>query len=270
MAYASSPQFRGEILQTRSVANFRLVAVNYAPNQVLPRHSHQQAYVSVALCGGYLEQLRQRSWECTPGGTIFHAPGESHENRFFEVGARLLVVEIEPRFLSGIEERGVATDRQWTSNSSHCMHLAARLIRGLTESDALSALYTEGLSMELLSEALRGTGERRTSRDWLSRVHEILRDRYRENVSLAELAGEVQVHPVHLARAFRRHYHCCVGDFVRKLRVEAACRELRQSKATIAEIAVRTGFTDQSHLSRILKRHIGVSPGEFRRVYHDA
>jgi AraC family transcriptional regulator len=266
-----SQEFRGEILQTRRVENFRLVAVDYASNQVLPLHSHRQAYVSVALYGGYLEQLRMRSWECTPGGTIFHASGESHENRFFEGGARLLVLEIDPPFLSGIEDRGIATNHQWTSNHPQCMYLALRLSRALHQTDALSALCAEGLSLELLCEALQGVAERRRgSPGWLSRVREILHDRYCENISLGALAREVQVHPVHLARTFREHYHCSMGDFVRKLRVEAACRELLHSDTTIAEIAVRTGFTDQSHLSRVLKRHTGVPPGEFRRTRQPA
>jgi len=262
----SSEEFSGKILQTRSVANFRLVAVAYAPNQVLPLHSHDHAYVSVALRGGYLEQLRRSSWECTAGGTIFHAPGESHKNRFFETGARLLVLEIEPRFLTDIAHRGIVTDRQSASTSAYCMHLAMRLDRALGESDPLSALCAEGLSLELLSETLQRFGEPiRGSPDWLSHVREILHDRYREQLSLSELAAEVQVHPVHLARAFRKRYGCCVGDFIRQLRVEAATHELLRSDAPIAEIATRAGFTDQSHLSRILKRYIGVSPGELRK-----
>lgn len=266
MQQGSTQEFRGQILQTRCVANFRLVAVSYAPNQVLPLHSHEHAYVSVALCGAYLEQLGKSSWECTAGGTIFHAPGESHRNRFLERGARLLVLDIEPRFLTDIADRGIVTDRPSASVNSYCMHLALRLDRALSESDPLSVMCAEGLSLELLSETLRRFREpRRGSPDWLSRVREILHDRYREHLSLSELAGEVQVHPVHLARAFRKRYHCCVGDFIRQLRVEAASQELLRSNAPIAEIAARTGFTDQSHLSRILKRYAGISPGELRK-----
>jgi AraC family transcriptional regulator len=259
-------EFRGEILQTRSVANFHLVAVAYAPNQVLPVHSHERAYVSVALRGGYLEQLRSSSWECTTGGTIFHAPGECHQNRFLDSGARLLVLGIEPRFLADMAERGIAIDRQTVSTNAYCTQLAMRLDGVLGESDPLSALCAEGLSLELLSATLQRLREpRRSSPDWLARVREILRDRYREHLTLSEIAGEVQIHPVHLARAFRKRYRCCVGDFIRQLRVEAACQELVRSDAPIAEIAARTGFTDQSHLSRILKRYAGVSPGELRK-----
>jgi AraC family transcriptional regulator len=266
MGQCSTKEFRGEILQTRGIANFRLVAVAYAPNQVLPLHSHEHAYVSVALRGAYLEQLRRSSWECTAGGTIFHAPGESHQNRFFDIGARLLVLEIEPSFLVDIADRGIETDRPSASISTYCMHLAMRLDRVLSESDPLSALCAEGLSLELLSKTLQRIGERqRDSTDWLFRVREILHDRYRERLSLSELAGEVQVHPVHLARAFRKRYRCSIGDFIRQLRVDAACHELSRSDAPIAEIAARTGFTDQSHLSRILKRYAGISPGELRK-----
>jgi len=267
MRQSSRKEFRGEILQTRRVQNLSLISVAYSPNQVLARHSHENAYVSVTLRGCYLEQRPLRSWECAVGGTIFHEPGECHQNRFFESGARLLVLEIHPSFLTDISDRGIRTDRQCALTSPECMHLAMRLDHCLELSDPLSGLCAEGLSLELISQALRPGLDARTrsSPDWLPRVHEILHDRYREHLTLTQIAGEVQVHPVHLARAFRKRYQCCIGDFIRKLRVEAACYELLKSDAPIAEIAARTGFTDQSHLSRILKRHAGISPGQFRK-----
>lgn len=267
-----SEEFRGEILQRRRIANFNIVLVSYRPNQVLPRHSHQHAYVSVALKGAYIEQSAASTWECTSVGTIFHIPGESHENRFQRTGARLLVLEFEPDYLSGLARQGIETSRQNVQISPHCMQLAARLERTLDRTDPVSALCAEGLALELLSEALRpyATEPERRSGDWLVRVHEMLHDRYREHLSLTGIAGEVQVHPVHLARAFRKRYTYPIGDFIRKLRVEAACSELLESDAPIAEIAARTGFTDQSHLSRVMKRHAGISPAEFRKTARQA
>ena len=265
MVSSRKQEFRGTILKTRSVGNFSLVGVVYAPDQVLPLHLHDRSYVSVALCGSYVERSRASTWECTRGGTIFHAAGESHSNRFYESGARLLVLEIRPELLTQITGQGIVTDRARTLISPYCMHLGLRLDQTMKLSDPLSALCAEGLGLELLAETLRYQEGSPHSPDWLRRVSEILQDRYREHLTLAELAGAVHVHPVHLARAFRKRYQCCVGDFVRNLRVEAACRELAQTDAPIAEIAARTGFTDQSHLSRILKQHAGVSPGQFRK-----
>lgn len=267
MQRAFQEGFSGEILQARRTADFGVIEVAYAPNQVLPLHSHQHAYISVALRGSYLEQSKASAWECPAGGTIFHAAGESHSNRFFERGARLVVLEIHPRFLTQIADQGIPTDNPNTVTNPHCTHLAMRLDQAMRRSDPLSALCMEGLGLELLSETLQPRFEdgNRRHPDWLERVREILHDRYREHLTLTELASAVQVHPVHLARAFRKRYQCCVGDFIRKLRVEAACRELLQSDVPIAEIAARTGFTDQSHLSRILKRQAGLSPGQFRK-----
>jgi quercetin dioxygenase-like cupin family protein len=161
MQTAFTEEFRGEILRRRAFANFRAVAVSYAPNQVLPRHSHEHGYVSVALRGAYLEQRGRSSWECTAGGTIFHPPDESHQNRFHERGARLLVLEIEPRFLNHLRGRGIVIDRQYSLTSSYCMQLAARLERALAVSDPVSDLCAEGLSLELLAEALGPSSGRR-------------------------------------------------------------------------------------------------------------
>jgi AraC family transcriptional regulator len=267
MPQAFKEEFRGEILQSRNIGNFGVIEVTYAPNQVLPLHSHQHAYVSVALRGSYLEQSKDNTWKCTIGGTIFHAAGESHSNLFSDRGARLLVLEIQPRFLTQIADQGILTDRQNAITNPYCTHLALRLDQAIKHSDPLSALCAEGLGLELLSETLRPPYNegKRTVPDWLRQVREILHDRYREHLTLTELAEAVHVHPVHLARAFRKRYQCCVGDFVRTLRVEAACRELLETDRPIADIAARTGFTDQSHLNRILKRHAGLSPGQFRK-----
>lgn len=268
MRTASQGEFSGEILHRRRIASFSLSAVSYHPNQVLPRHSHEHGYVSVALRGAYLEQHAVRSWECTVGGTIFHAPGECHQNRFLDNGAHLLVLEIDSEFLRRLAGQGVETNRPYALTSAYCMQLAARLERMLDLSDPVSALSAEGLCLELLSEALRSYSEACASRsgDWLPRVREILQQRYREHLTLSDIAQEVHVHPVHLARAFRKRYTCCIGDFIRRLRVDAACSELLQSDAPIAEIAARTGFTDQSHLTRVMKRHAGISPAGFRRA----
>jgi AraC family transcriptional regulator len=72
------------------------------------------------------------------------------------------------------------------------------------------------------------------------------------------------VHPVHLARTFRRYYHCSPGEYVRRLRLESATRELCASDASLIEIALAAGYCDQSHFSKSFKRHTGMSPARFR------
>ena len=68
------------------------------------------------------------------------------------------------------------------------------------------------------------------------------------------------MHPVYLACAFRRHYRCTIGEYVRQLRVESACRELSKANTPLSQIALTAGFTDQSQFSRTFKRVIGLTP----------
>jgi AraC family transcriptional regulator len=75
------------------------------------------------------------------------------------------------------------------------------------------------------------------------------------------------VHPVYLACAFRRHYRSTVGEYVRRLRVEFACRELSATRAPLAQVALAAGFADQSQFSRTFKRVVGLTPTEYRKMF---
>jgi methylphosphotriester-DNA--protein-cysteine methyltransferase len=75
---------------------------------------------------------------------------------------------------------------------------------------------------------------------------------------------EVGIHPAHLARTFRARYGRSIGDYVRRLRIERAAGELSDSSAAIAEIGLRAGFFDQSHLSRVFRDYTGQTPAAFR------
>jgi AraC family transcriptional regulator len=78
------------------------------------------------------------------------------------------------------------------------------------------------------------------------------------------LASAVGVHPVHLARSFREAHGASVGEYLRRLRVEFAQREVLRTDAPLSEIALSAGFCDQSHFGRTFKRHTGVTPAQAR------
>jgi AraC family transcriptional regulator len=88
-----------------------------------------------------------------------------------------------------------------------------------------------------------------------------------EAVAIAALARDAGVHPVHLARAFRRHCGCTPGEFQVALRLAGAAEALRAGKQPIAEIALDCGFADQSHLSRRFRDLYGVAPAAYRRMF---
>jgi AraC family transcriptional regulator len=102
---------------------------------------------------------------------------------------------------------------------------------------------------------------------WLERVRNILEQRFAEPYKLSEIAAEAGVHPVHLAREFRKYYGTSVGEYLRRVRIEYACRELMGSNAAVTNIAFAAGFADQSHFSRTFKRLCGTTPGRYRGLF---
>jgi AraC family transcriptional regulator len=136
--------------------------------------------------------------------------------------------------------------------------------------DGVSPLAIEGLTLELLAESARNTSpvlDRRPP-GWLISVCDMLHEQFSEPPPLGTIAEEAGVHPAHLARTFRQVHGCTLGDYVRKLRIEYACRCLTNPETPLAEIALAAGFSDQSHFSRTFKRQMGVPPGEFRKSLH--
>jgi len=80
-------------------------------------------------------------------------------------------------------------------------------------------------------------------------------------------AETVDIHPVHLAREFRKFYGCTLGEIIfRGLRIQFACRKLSTSDMPLVEIAWAAGFSHQAHFSRLFKHHIGMTPTEFRSL----
>ena len=100
---------------------------------------------------------------------------------------------------------------------------------------------------------------------WLTDARDYLHDPG-EARSLSEVAVAVGVHPATLARGFRKAYGCSVGAYLRRLRVARAARQLADTDAPLAEIALSAGFSDQSHFSNVFRRETGLSPSAFRRA----
>jgi AraC family transcriptional regulator len=105
----------------------------------------------------------------------------------------------------------------------------------------------------------------RTPPRWLVSAHDAALDRCTENLTLATLARDAGVHPTHFARAFRAAYHCSLGEFVRRARIERACEQLGRGDVSLARVANELGFYDQSHFARTFKRAVGITPSQFVR-----
>ena len=100
--------------------------------------------------------------------------------------------------------------------------------------------------------------------DYVRQAREYLDRHYAENISLGQLARAVNLSPFHLLRVFRKEVGLPPHVYVTQRRIHAAKR-LLLAGFPIADVAVRTGFVDQSHLTNRFKRVVGVTPGQYRQ-----
>jgi len=260
--------FHGKNLAHHAIGGLRLMENDYPANLRLARHSHACACFSLLLQGGYSEHYGQRSLDWRPSTVGFNPPDEQHSSHIDVAGARFFIIELDLGWLERAREQAIPFGSSATFRAGPLAWLGGKLYKEFRVPDEVSDLVAEAIVLEMIAEYARMALPRRPASppSWLRRVDDLVRSRFAERLTLAEIAQESGVHPVHLARIFRRHYRCTLGDYVRRLRVESAAARLESSDESLSDIATGTGFADQSHFTRAFKRQTGLTPGNYRRI----
>jgi AraC family transcriptional regulator len=98
----------------------------------------------------------------------------------------------------------------------------------------------------------------------LRAVVEYIEEHLDTSLTLEQMAAVANLSPYHFARQFKVATGLPPHQYVIVRRIERARLLLQQGDLSLAEIAARAGFSDQSHFSRHFKRCVGVTPGQFR------
>ena len=261
----NSGRFHGGLLRRTVVASFTLTERVYTSELELPEHSHQEPYFCFVLAGSFTEVSSQQERYCRPGSLLFHLPGEAHSDHF-HTNARCFSLQFGgdgPNGTSRWETKmaGAAVN----PDDGRLSQLAARLYREFCLPDAVSRIMIEGLALQMMAETFRQTtAPTQVAPSWLEEARSILHEQFGDRPSLQSVASSVGVHPVHLAREFRRFYGCTMTAYVLQRRLDFACREMLNSRASLSEIALAAGFFDQSHFTRAFKVQMGMSPNQYR------
>lgn len=95
-------------------------------------------------------------------------------------------------------------------------------------------------------------------------LRDLLAERFREGLTLADAAALLHAHPAHLVRTFSREYGMSPHQYLTSLRVDHS-RKLLLAGMPLAAVATASGFYDQPHLTRHFTRILGAPPGRFAR-----
>jgi len=101
---------------------------------------------------------------------------------------------------------------------------------------------------------------------WAKEIKDLIQDHIDTNLTLKELSKDLNIHPAYLSREFSKYFdNLSFGDYIRKQRIEKAIEYLNQSNYSLTKIAYLTGFSDQSHFTRIFKKYTGQNPSAYRK-----
>jgi len=260
----------GELLGLRNIGSFTLRENLYPTGLKLSRHSHDRACLTLVIEGAFRERYDAQTLVCRTGMIRFLPAGQVHENEI-EACSRCLHISGEASAFEQLRHNRQSPEVPRTPveiNGLNATWLANRIYAEFLRQDTASAMAIQGLLLEVLAELARSedTDVSMLAPSWLKNATEIVESRFLERLSLAEIASQVGVHYVHLSRQFHKYNRCTIGEMIRRRRVQYASHLLAHSYTPLAEIALACGFSDQSHLSFLFKRYMGLSPSKFRRL----
>jgi AraC-like DNA-binding protein len=250
------------------VMSARWVEHSFAP------HMHDFYAVSLNDRGRGAFDCRREVHDAVPGTCNLIAPGELHTGRATSGAGwiyRNLYIEnpLMTRLLQSMDWRG-PLDVSFKSSLVRDRVLAGRLTRvfaSMTESSSL--LQNESLLISVVARLItdhfvRGhaLGEAGREHAAVTRAKEWLDANSEQNVSIRSLANVAGLSPYYLVRAFHRQVGVPPHHYQTVVRVNRARRLLASGDAP-SDVAYRTGFCDQSHLTRCFKRTLGVTPGRY-------
>jgi AraC family transcriptional regulator len=255
-------------LRRQTVSGTVLKEGVYRAGVTLPTHFHEKPNFCLLLKGACIEVLGKKSIDFRPFTLGFLAPGDEHSLQTGSEEIRCFGVEPAPELFARAREYSPGINNSIYVRGGLLLDLFTRIYKEFSRPDSASPLAIEGLILEALVETARrqpGAPEKHPPA-WFVQAEELLRTNFRDRLRLSAIAAAVNVHPVHLAREFRRHFNCSMGEYVRRLRIDFACRKLSSSDMPLVTIALAAGFTDQSHFSREFKRITGFSPNQYRNL----
>ncbi len=206
--------------------------------QHFPRHRHAKAYAAIVIAGAYEECGVRGQFRVGTGDVLLHGAFEAHLDRFACHGAQILNLvgtDLVPAFSLGR-----------ISDADALVRAAERDPRR-----AVKQLYEQLRPVEAATADWPGALARHLIRDPACRLETWARDH--------GLAAET------VSRGFHKVFGVTPMLFRAEVRTHRAIALLAGSDIPLTSVAVDTGFADQAHMTRAVRKVTGAPPGAWRR-----
>jgi AraC family transcriptional regulator len=158
----------------------------------------------------------------------------------------------------------------------HICHVAMSLLHELNEANVVGRLYADSLATGLAIQLVRrysslkdvhvghGGMAPHKLRKAIALIDHHLFDEEEGRVALRAVARDVRMSYFHFSRAFKQAMGMTATNYIAERRIERAKKMLEETELPISEIALRSGFSSQSHFTTAFRRLAGATPKAFR------
>ena len=241
-----------------------------------PKHSHDNLYaVSMMVSGGSSWDGRRGSNSIVEPGNIAVIPaGQMHSGEPLNGEAasyHMLYIDSDVFMKAAFDilendtnmpriQKNISGNRKLLQLFSAVFHNVASGEDPL-EADSYFSAFTAKLISEMCSEKIIEAGNAPGNLQ-LERAAECLASDLDQKISLDDAADAAGLSKYYLLRSFKARYGISPHLFRLQKRIDAA-RKLIQKGLTLSDVAVLTGFTDQSHLTNQFRKYTGATPGQY-------
>jgi AraC family transcriptional regulator len=239
---------------------FHVAEMAYPAGLDQRRHAHGDSGITLVLAGS-LEETVARTHERAYALSVVVKPLDTeHANRVGTAGARTLQVRINSHAFD--DELRMLGEWRWCHRGAIVREFieVLRYFRNGAIDDVETAV------IDLIAAARQTVAPKGEPPAWLNKAREHIDTLLPTSVRVSDVARAADVHPVYLARQFRRFLGCSVTDYISARRLQCAADLLAGAGLSLAGAAYDAGYSDQSHLTRSFRNSIGLTPQRYRTL----
>ncbi|MEX2015672.1 MAG: AraC family transcriptional regulator [Candidatus Hydrogenedentales bacterium] len=242
-----------------------LRAVDYETSAGQLPHSHPHISITLIMSGAVKEVSENGATTGAPCSVVVKPAGLCHSDAYGQGGVRSFQVNIASDAVHAVSDYARSLRYGWYHGGS-----ATRCMLSLVQDVKMESTADGTIVRRRLRDVLGTLREPgpliKAHDDALAAFANALVANPLDVPAVHAVAQRLGMHPVSLARAFRRRFGCSITEYRRRHRVLGACADVAAGKSSLADIAYAAGFADQPHFCRAFKTELGVSPGEYRRM----
>ncbi|MEQ9466098.1 MAG: AraC family transcriptional regulator [Ekhidna sp.] len=235
----------------------RVTQTHYEKGLHMPPHTHEFSAISLILKGGFQELIDGDSREVCRAKTLIKPAHVLHSDHYDD-DCSILCIYLKDESIIDTKARDVL--KEWTG------------MYGINWNTFQPYFNTESLKerKQIINSFLAHLGTSKNASDeipeWIYHIKSYLDLNFTQNIQTSELADKYGIHPVYLARVFRKYYGLSIKDYIKSLRIRNSIASIFEKKQSLSQIAVGNGFADQSHFIRNFKQEVGTTPKGFKKI----